>query len=54
MLLKCYSPELIVIPVLPDKENQVSSKEVLKYLLDNDYFGRLNAFVVGPGLSGKS
>lgn len=42
--IKCYSPELMVAPILPSKEHEGSLNEV------EDLIKRANVFIVGPGL----
>eukprot|EP01080_Neovahlkampfia_damariscottae_P010921 gene10921-3626_t len=49
-LMKTYSPELIVLPILPETGDKTTPEEVIQMIKDKGYFERIHCFVIGPGL----
>jgi ATP-dependent NAD(P)H-hydrate dehydratase len=48
--MKTYSPELIIFPVLPEKEDETKPETVVELIDEKGYFKKMHCFVFGPGL----
>lgn len=47
-IMKTYSPELIIYPILPEGDDK--NDQIMKEFYDKSFFERIHTFVIGPGL----